>query len=158
VTYQFDEPPHEIRLRFDEESSELTEAIGLGSKHVPANPTAPVRESAITYEDLSLQFLYWPRPKLLGRETIRTRPAWKLEIQSPRKDSAYGVARLWIDRDSGALLRVDGLNLDGRLMKRFELVSAQKIDGLWVLRSMRVEEFDPETKRIVGRTYLEIKK
>jgi hypothetical protein len=37
-------------------------------------------------------------------------------------------------------------------------VSAQKIEGRWFLKQMRVEEFQPGTSHVQGRTYLEIKR
>ena len=42
------------------------------------------------------------------------------------------------------------------MLRRFEVISAQKIDGQWMLKQMRVETLDPETKKILNRTYLEI--
>jgi negative regulator of sigma E activity len=115
-----------------------------------------VRGAGITYEDLSLKFLYWKNPKLLGEETIRSRKAWKIEIQAAGASSQYGLARLWIDQQSGALLRIEGYNRDGKLLRRFEVVSAQKIDGQWMLKQMRVESLDPQSKKILNRTYLEV--
>jgi hypothetical protein len=35
-------------------------------------------------------------------------------------------------------------------------VSAQKIDGQWMLRQMRVERIDPATRKTTGITYLEV--
>ena len=34
-----------------------------------------------------------------------------------------------------------------KLAKRFEVVSAQKIDGQWMLKQMRVERIDPATRK-----------
>ena len=116
----------------------------------------PCAGAGITYEDLSLKFLYWKNPKLLGEETIRSRKAWKMELQAASASSQYGVARLWIDQESGALLRIEGYNRDGKLLRRFEVISAQKIDGQWMLKQMRVETLDPETRKILNRTYLEV--
>ena len=70
--------------------------------------------------------------------------------------SQYGVARLWIDQESGALLRIEGYNREGKLLRRFEVISAQKIDGQWMLKQMRVETLDPESSKIINRTYLEV--
>lgn len=157
VNYIFTDPEQVISLEFSENSSKLTERVGGKSAAVRSAQFAePVRDTAITYEDLALQFLYWPRAKLLGDELIRTRRAWKLEVQAPRGQSQYGVARLWIDQESGALVRVEGYNTDGRLTKRFEVISAQKIDGLWMLKTMRVESVDPESRKVTDRTYLEV--
>jgi hypothetical protein len=54
------------------------------------------------------------------------------------------------------LLRIEGYNRDGKLFRRFEVISAQKIDGQWMLKQMRVETLDPETRKIRNRTYLEV--
>jgi Outer membrane lipoprotein-sorting protein len=157
VHYRFENPDQELILELRDDSSSLSER--LGSKTAPVRPARfddSVRSAGITYEDLSLRFLYWKDPKLLGEETIRSRKAWKMELQAARASSQYGVARLWIDQESGALLRIEGYNRDGKLLRRFEVISAQKIDGQWMLKQMRVETLDPETKKILNRTYLEV--
>jgi hypothetical protein len=157
VHYRFENPDQELILELRDDSSSLSERVG--SKTAPVRPARfddSVRGAGITYEDLSLRFLYWKNPKLLGEETIRSRKAWKMELQAARASSQYGVARLWIDQESGALLRIEGYNRDGKLLRRFEVISAQKIDGQWMLKQMRVETLDPETKKILNRTYLEV--
>ena len=155
--YFFKGPEQELILELEEESSSLFERVG--GKTAPVRPARfddSVRGTGITYEDLSLRFLYWKNPKLLGEETIRSRKAWKIELQAARASSQYGVARLWIDQQSGALLRIEGYNREGQLLRRFEVVSAQKIGGQWMLKQMRVETLDPETRKIRNRTYLEV--
>lgn len=157
VRYQFTDPDQEIRLELNEKQSKLSELIN--GKPVPISRVdTRIRGTTITYEDLSLQFLYWPNPKLLGEDVIRTRAAWKLEIQSPKAGSAYGAARLWIDKVSGAVLRIDGYTDKGLPAKRFEVISAQKIDGQWMLRTMRVEAYAADGVEVIDRTYLEVMK
>ncbi len=53
-------------------------------------------------------------------------------------------------------MRIEGYNRDGKLSRRFEVVSAQKLDDQWMLKQMRVEMLDPETKKVINRTYLEV--
>jgi len=65
---------------------------------------------------------------------------------------------LWVDEASGALMRLDCYDWNGQLVKRFEVVSGQKIDNRWFLKQMRIEELQPGTNNVLGRTYLEIKK
>jgi len=55
-------------------------------------------------------------------------------------------------------MRIQAFDWQGRLTKRFEVVSAQKIEGRWFLKQMRIEEFEPGTDHVRARTYLEIKK
>jgi negative regulator of sigma E activity len=73
-------------------------------------------------------------------------------------DSQYWNVLVWVDKTSGALMRMEGYDWDGKLAKRFEVVSAQKIDNRWFLKQMRVEELLPGTNKVQSRTYLEIKK
>ena len=157
IHYRFENPDQELILELREDSSSLSERSGGKTAPVkPARYDDSVRGTGITYEDLFLRFLYWKRPKLLGEESVRSRKAWKIELQAWGTSSQYGVARLWIDQESGALLRIEGYNRDGRLLRRFEVVSAQKIDGLWMLKQMRVETLDPQSGKTVDRTYLEV--
>ena len=55
-------------------------------------------------------------------------------------------------------MRMEGYDWNGKLAKRFEVVSAQKIDNRWFLKQMRIEALEPGTKKVQSRTYLEIKK
>jgi hypothetical protein len=157
VRYQFDSPEQELILELKDDGSKLSERTG--GKTAPIKAARfdnSVRGTGITYEDLALRFLYWKNPKILAEESVRGRKAWKIEVQSGRDSSQYGVARLWVDKESGALLRIEGYNRDGKLLRRFEVVSAQKLGGQWMLKQMRVEMLDPETKKVINRTYLEV--
>lgn len=157
VRYQFEDPAQELILELKDNASVLTERSGGRTAPVRhARFDNSVRDTGITYEDLALRFLYWKHPKLLGEETIRTRKAWKIEIQASRASSQYGVARVWIDQESGAILRIEGYNREGKKIRQFEVISAQKLDGQWMLKQMRVETLDPASKKIINRTYLEV--
>ena len=155
VSYVFTDPPQELQLVLGEDGSELRERVG-GKAVAPARYDQKLRGSAITYEDLALRLLYWPKPKLLGEDWIRTFKAWKIQVQAPRGQSQYGVAIIWIAQESGAVLRIDGFGRDGKLAKRFEMLSGQKIDGRWMLKTMRVETYDPKTGEVSDRTYLKV--
>ncbi|GAT33175.1 hypothetical protein TSACC_21585 [Terrimicrobium sacchariphilum] len=157
VRFQFKAPDQEIILQLGDDAPKLTERIGGKAAAVkPARFDEKIRGSGVTYEDLSLQFLYWKNPKLIGEDRINARPAWKIEAQAPRGASQYGVARMWIDKDSGALVRVEGYDMSGKMIRRFEVVSAQKIDGQWMLKQMRFEALNPDTRKVTDRTYLEV--
>jgi len=157
VRYGFSGPQQDILLRLGESESTLEERRDGTQTAVPISKfDDSVRGGLITYEDLALRFLYWKNPRLLESETVRSRDAWKIEIPAPRGASQYGVVRVWIDKQSAALLRIEGYDPTGRIVKRFEVVSAQKIDGQWMLKQMRVERIDPETRKTTGITYLEV--
>jgi hypothetical protein len=159
VRYIFTNPDETLQLRIGEKDSRLEEVTRTGVEKVtPAQFDHKIRETDVTYEDLSLKFLYWPDAEVVGSDIIRTRNCWKLELRAPNERSQYGRVLLWVDKGGGALMRLEGYDPAGLLAKRFEVVSAQKIENRWFLKQMRIEQFQPGTKHVQSRTYLEIKK
>jgi hypothetical protein len=159
VRYIFSNPDEALQLQLGEKNSRLDEVSGTGSEKVtPAQFDRRIRGTNLTYEDLALKFLYWPDASVVGEENIRTRNCWKLQLRPPSRDSQYASVLLWIDKNSGALMRMEGYNAMNQMIRRFEVISAQKIDNRWFLKQMRIEEMQPGTKHVQWRTYLEIKK
>lgn len=157
IRYEFTDPDQTILLKLDPTETKLSEKLNGTTKALPPQRLHDsVRDTGVTYEDLSLGFLYWPRPVLHGEETVKTRQAWKIDLQAPSSEPIYGVARVWIDKESGAILRIEGYDKKGLLLRRFEIVSAQKIDGLWMLKQMRIESFKPGNSDPISRRYLEV--
>jgi hypothetical protein len=159
VRYIFSEPEEALQLQIGEKDTRLDEVSQDGVEKVtPAKFDQKVRGTDITYEDLALKFLYWPDAEVMGTDNIRTRNCWKLQLRAPSRQSQYASVFLWVDKASGALMRMEGFDAEGRLAKRFEVISAQKIENRWFLKQMRIEQLHPGTKRVLSRTYLEIKK
>jgi hypothetical protein len=158
IRYAFSSPDEILQLRLGENSSRLDLVTDTGTEKFAGKLDQKIRGTGVTYEDLALKFLYWPNARVLGEETVRTRSCWKLQLQAPSRDSQYSNIFLWIDKASGALMRLEGYDWNGQLAKRFEVISAQKIDNRWFLKQMRVEELQPGTNHVQSRTYLEIKR
>jgi hypothetical protein len=159
IRYSFVDPEEVLQLRLDEDGSRFDLVTDAGSEKFPAEKLKEkVRGTGISYEDLTLEFLYWPNARVFGDETVRTRSCWKLQVVSPSRDLQYWNVLIWVDKASGALMRMEGYDWNGKLAKRFEVISAQKIDNRWFLKQMRVEELKPGTNKVQVRTYLEIKK
>jgi len=157
VRYIFSNPDESLQLQLGENDSRLDEISSDGVKKV-AQFDRKIRGTDVTYEDLALKFIYWPDVDLQGTDTIRTRKCWKLRLHAPSHESQYSSVILWIDKASGALMRMEGYDWKGELAKRFEVISAQKIDNRWFLKQMRIETLEPGTNKVRSRTYLEIKK
>jgi Outer membrane lipoprotein-sorting protein len=159
IRYVFSNPNQVLQLRLGEQGSRLDLMTGADAKKfTPAQLGGEIRGTGVTYEDLALKFLYWPNARVLGGENVRTRNCWKLQLRAPSRDSQYSNVFLWVDQGSGALMRLEGYDWKGRLVKRFEVISAQRIDNRWYLKQMRIEQLQPGTNHVVARTYLEIKK
>lgn len=157
IRYGFTQPEQTLILKLDPVKTQLRERLNGVTKEVSAaHLHDPIRDTGVTYEDLSLGFLYWPDPLLQGEQTIRSRQAWKIDLQAPSGEPLYGVARVWIDKESGAILRMEGYDKKGLLLRRFEVISAQKLDDLWMLKQMRIESFEPGKPDPLSRRYLEV--
>ncbi len=159
IRYSFTNPDQALQLRLGENESRLEEVTGEGvEKITPAQFDRKIRGTAVTYEDLALRFLYWPDAKVIGDDTIQMVDCWRLELRAPPRQSQYATVRLWVQKDGPAVMKVEGYDSNGKLVKRFTVVSGQKIEGRWFLKQMRIEAFDPATAKVKTRTYLEIKK
>jgi hypothetical protein len=145
IRYSFTNPDEALQLRLGDNDSRLEEVTRSGVEKVAA-------------AQFALKFLYWPDARVTGENSIRTRDCWKLELKAPSRQSQYGTIWLWVDKNGGALMRLEGYDREGKLAKRFEVVSAQKIEGRWFLKQMRIEDFVPGTGKVRTRTYLEINK
>ena len=159
IRYSFTDPDEVLQLRLGENGSRLDLVTDNAAQAFPAEKlNEKIRDTGVTYEDLALRFIYWPDGRVLGDETVHARSCWKLQLASPSRDSQYANVFVWVDKKTGALMRLEGYDAGGRLVKRFEVVSTQKIDKRWFLKQMRVEEMQPGTNKVQSRTYLEIKK
>ena len=159
IRYSFTNPDEVLQLRLGQNSSRLDLVTDTGTEKFAAEKlNQKIRGTSLTYEDLAFKFLYWQTARVVGEENVRTRNCWKLQLRAPSRESQYSNVLLWIDKTSGALMRMEGYDWNAQLVKRFEVVSAQKIDNRWFLKQMRIEELQPGTNHAQSRTYLEIKK
>src|ERR1700731_3100534 len=126
IRYSFSNPAEQVQLRLGENSSRLDVVTDTGTEKLAASKLdQTIRGTGVTYEDLALKFLYWPNARVLGDETVRTRSCWKLQVVAPARDSQYWNVVLWVDKASGALMRMEGYDWSGKLANRFEVISAQ---------------------------------
>jgi hypothetical protein len=159
IRYTFSNPDEALQLRLGENDSRLEEVTTSGVEKVaPAQFDHKVRGTGVTYEDLALRFLYWQTGRVTGENEIRTVSCWKLEMKAPSRQSQYSNVWLWVGKENGALMKMEAYDWNAKLLKRFEVVSGQKIDGRWFLKELRIEELDPGTGKVKTRTYLDIKK
>src|SRR5260370_23000803 len=155
IRYTFTDPDETLELRLGENSSRLELVSDAGTEKVGASKLQEkIRGTIVLYGDLAFKFLYWPTARVVGEENVRTRKCWKLQLRAPSHESSYSNVLLWVDKASGALMRMEGYDWNAQLLKRFEVVSAQRIERRWLLKQMRVEQFQPGTNHREARTDL----
>lgn len=157
IRYTFASPPVVLQLTLGAKGSRLDLVKSTSTEKFAASRLdEKIGGTGVTFGDLALSFLYWPDPQLLGTDSVRTRACWKLRLQPPSKAALYGAATLWVDQESGAIMRLEAYDWKNQLVKKFEVVSAQKIGGRWFLKQMRIEEMQAGTNKVQSRSYLEI--
>jgi hypothetical protein len=145
-------------MRLGDDQFDLLEIVG--GKTV-AFPDKKLRErivgSDLTYEDLSMRFFYWPKPQLLGEERVGTQMCWKIRINNPGRGGDYGVMYVWVHKEFGAFMKVEGFDRQGNKLKQFTVESTMKLpDGSYTLKEMKVSSFNGG--RASSHSYLEFDK
>ncbi len=160
VRFRFDNPPEIVELDLGRQPAALSRVAPGGKSPVPiASYNAEVRGMGLNFEDLSLRFTYWPNPKLEGTDTIKTQKMWVVRVTNPDGKGPYGTVDLWVHQGSGGVAKMEAYDFQGQKMKRFEVVSVQKIDGVTILKEMKLEAFDPPgSKKATRRTYMKLDK
>jgi hypothetical protein len=157
LIFGFTNPTEVLKLTLNDNGSNLTLQTGDRERTISGiKLNDSVRGTDITYQDLALRFLYWKNSRIEGEQTVRTFSCWMILLQQNNPNIAYASVRVWVAKQSGAMLRAEAFDAQSRLVKKFEVISGQKIEGKWFLKQMRIERYDPATGNLASRTYLEI--
>jgi hypothetical protein len=155
--YKFTNPPENIKLQLTENGSVLKDEKAGGQLVLTGSRLSEsVRGTDISYEDLSLRFVYWKNAKYEGEQRVRTITCSIVLVQPSARNTEYGSVRLWIAKDRGALIKAEGYNWQGKAIKRFEVISGQQIEGKTIFKQIRIERLDPQNGKVNSRSYLEL--
>lgn len=147
-----------FHLRLGDDQFDLLEFKGGKTVKFPDSKlSAPIAGSDLTYEDLSFRFLYWPNPSLEGAERVSTHNCWKIRLNNPGRKGAYSVVYVWVHKEFGAFMKIEGFDRSGKRLKRFEVRDVQKLsDGSYTLKKMDVLSMNGN--RTTSRSKLEFDK
>lgn len=161
--YQADKAWNRFDLKFKDRGQEiLSWKDGKAGVLPMAQYSVPIAGTDVTYEDLSMRYLYWPRPKVVrddAASTVKGRDCWIVQIPNPNPNvGQYAWVRVWIDKENGAMWQMDGIDGRGELAKRFMIDSLMKLkDGSWFFKRMKVEVRDPSNPRkTVSVSYIDM--
>ncbi|MDR3402107.1 MAG: outer membrane lipoprotein-sorting protein [Chthoniobacter sp.] len=160
IRYEFTNPTQVLQVRLGDKDTRLEEITdGKTAKVSPRRFDDRVRDTDISYEDLSLCFLYWPTATVQGEQTMLLQKCWIVRVQpGPRGDTQYSKVDLWISKKTGAMMQAEAFDSAGKLSRRFKVISGQSLgDGLWILKEMRIESFGGRSQDRTP-TYLDIDK
>jgi len=161
ILWNFTDPTQTLLLRLGENDARLEEVGPSGTTKIRgARLDDKVRDSDISYEDLSLHFLYWADAVIEGEQTMVLQKCWIVRVKPPAKnESQYGKVKLWISKADSALMQAEAYDRTDRFARRFKVLSGQKTsEGLWMLKQMRIEAASQLSRKDSTPTYLEIDK
>jgi len=158
MNFLFTNPPAEtIRLDLNTFPARLYQVRNGTSRQVPASQLgSKVRGMDFNYEDLSLGFLYWPRPQLMGEGRVSAQKCWIVRVMNPGKEGPYYAVDIWVHQASGGAAKMAAYDRSSKIIKRYEVTKIQKVNGANALKELRVETLDPATGKIQGRTYMKM--
>lgn len=121
----------------------------------------PIAGTDVTYEDLSLRFLYWKGGSILPDSQdsrIKGRDCFIVQVVNPSPGTGqFATVRMWVDKENGTVWQIDGYGMDGKLIKRFTITSVQRLsDGTWFFKQMKMEVRNPQTGRTTALNYLDM--
>lgn len=160
VRFRFSNPSEIVELDLATQPASLSRVVAGGKAPVPiASYAEEVRGMGMNFEDLSLRFTYWPNPQLIGTDTLSSQKMWVVRVVNPDGKGPYGTVDLWVHQGSGGVARMDAYNPQGEKLKRFEVVSVQKLNEVTILKEMKIESFEPPGAKKAGRrTYMRLDK
>jgi hypothetical protein len=139
-----------FHMRLGDKAAELFDMTGgKQAKFPPSRLGQAIGGTDLTYEDLSMSFLYWPNPVLEGTERVGAHTCFKLRLQKPRgAGGRYETVHVWVHTTQGAFMRVRGYDAGGGLIKEFQVNDIMQVGpGVWTLRRMQVATHDPRSGR-----------
>ncbi len=135
---------------------------GKAEVMAPKQYTQLIAGTDVTYEDLSLRFLYWKNGSILSdtaNSRIKGRDCFIVQASNPTPGvGQFATVRMWIDKENGTVWQIDGYGADGKLKKRFSITSIQRLsDGTWFFKQMKMEIRNPQNdRRTIALDYLEM--
>ncbi len=147
IRFIFDDPAQIIYVDTRNQKFSLLEGVG-GKEIAPVSPAKydeSIRGTDVTYDDLSMRFLYWPDAKLVRQERIKARECIVVRVRNPDGSGAYSTVDIWIDKESGGMLKMMGYNREGRPTRRFEVLHGKKFGDVWMVDEMRIETISGAT-------------
>lgn len=156
MRFLFTNSPKEIvHLDLNTTPATLYQVRAGGTSQVQGNQySASVRGMAFNYEDLSLRFLYWPRPQLMGEGRVSGQKCWIVRVTNPGKDGPYYVVDIYVHQGSGGAAKMEAYDRNSKVVKKYQVTKVQKVDKATVLKELKIETINPFNGDVKGRTYM----
>lgn len=156
--YQSNNVAKRFHMRLKDEQFDLFEIVGGKTLKFNNKKLAEkINGTDLSFEDLSMRFLYWKNSSITGEEKVGGQKCHVIRLINPGKEGAYSIVYVWIHKKYGALMRVVGYDAKGSPMKQFQVTDLMKVGPKeYTLKRMRVDSMFKN--KVAGTTYLEFEK
>jgi len=105
-----------------------------------------IGDSGMSWNDLSLSFLWWPDATLIGSTRKINRDAWLLEIPVPNHTDRILV---WAEKEMKMLLEAQRINSSGKRLQTLRIKRLSKIDNFWFAKQIELYHHRNRERTIV---------
>ncbi len=155
--YKVGKTDYRFHMRLKQNQFDLLEIIGNKTRKFSNKKLAEkINNTDLSFEDLSMRFLYWQNSAIVGEEKISGQKCHKVRLINPDKSGDYRIVYAWVHQKYGALMRVVGYNAAGHPLKQFQVTDLMKVGKEYTLKRMRVDSL--RGNKVSGTTYLEFQK
>ncbi len=106
----------------------------------------PFAGSDFSIADLGLEFLHWPKQRLIRKEMRRSRSCNVLESSLPGSAGPYGKVISWLDNETGGLIVAEAYDLQDKLLKEFAVKSMKEVDHRWQVQQMEIRNVQTKSR------------
>jgi hypothetical protein len=109
--------------------------------HLP-DLSGRVKETNLSWIDLSLSYLWWPDGETVATDRIRGRFCYVIELPAPMEhEGEFSAVRVWIDPKINMLLMAEAYDHDRERIRRLTVESFKKVDGVWFIKDIDVVSY-----------------
>ncbi|MFC5051910.1 outer membrane lipoprotein-sorting protein [Rubritalea spongiae] len=158
--YKTGKEEERFHMRLAQDHYDLFEIVdGKTTQFEDSKLAQGINGTDVTYEDISMRFLYWKNATVVGEEKVNGQLCDKIRLENPSKtEGAYRIVYVWVHKKYGAMMKLVGYNAQGKPLKQFLVTDLMRLGKEYTLRTMRVSSVDPASNKQTGITYVEFQK
>ncbi|MGJ8673692.1 outer membrane lipoprotein-sorting protein [Rubritalea sp.] len=158
--YKVGKEEKRFHMRLEKDHYDLFEIVDGNTKQFnDAKLSESINETDVTYEDISMRFLYWENAKVTGEQKVNGQLCDVVRLENPSKtEGEYRIVYVWVHKKYGAMMKMVGYDAQGKPLKQFLVTDLMRIGKEYTLRTMRVSSVDPASNKQTGITYVEFQK
>jgi hypothetical protein len=145
------------RLSLAREASNVVSRFETGNpmRETPVpDSSVPVLDTDMTWQDLTLSFLWWRQGKVLGEDVVKGRACQVVELDAPPGEPP-GKVKLWVDRQVPMMLQAEAYDAKGKKVRSLWVKSFRKIKERWMVREMEIQQEPPSHRTHITVTDLD---